>query len=67
MAIELFIDQENHMLKAFSPKSGSKVVVHDPSVSPMADEFGIDLKPNSDSSIAIQLVSLYQFILRYSS
>ncbi len=58
MAVELFIDQENYMLKSFSPKSGAKLVVHDPAVPPIPDEFGIDLKPNTDSSIAIQLVSL---------
>ena len=57
MAVELFIDQENYMLKSFSPKSGAKLVVHDPAVPAIPDEFGTDLKPNSDSTLAIQLVS----------
>jgi len=54
----LYIDQENHMLKKMSQNSGAKIVVHDPALSPLLDEFAIDLQPGAATSIAMQVVSL---------
>lgn len=44
------------MLEKLSEKAGVKIVVHDPSQPPMPDEFGIDLQPNTGSSVAVQTV-----------
>ncbi len=52
----LFLDQENYMLAKLSKNAGAKIVVHDPSLPPLPDEFGIDMQPNSASSIAVQTV-----------
>ena len=36
---------------------GAKIVVHDPALPPMPDEYGIDIQPNSANTIAVQAVS----------
>ena len=45
------------MIKKLSKNAGAKIVVHDPSLPPLPDEYGIDMPPNTDSSIAIQTVT----------
>ena len=60
--MSIFLDQENYMLMKLSKNAGAKIVVHDPTLPPLPDEYGIDLQPNSASSIAIQTVRL-AFIL----
>jgi len=52
----MFLDQDNYMLQKLSKNAGAKIVIHDPSLPPLADEYGIDLTPNTASSIAIQAV-----------
>ena len=47
------------MLAKLSKNAGAKIVLHDPSLPPLPDEYGIDMQPNTASSIAIQTVSLY--------
>jgi len=59
----MFLDQDNYMLQKLSKNAGAKIVIHDPSLPPLADEYGIDLTPNTASSIAIQAVSKHQFRL----
>jgi hypothetical protein len=54
----IFIDQENFMLNRLTKNAGAKIVVHDPSMAPMPDEYGIDLQPNTGSSIAVQAVRI---------
>jgi len=44
------------MLMKLSKSAGAKIVVHDPTLPPLPDEYGIDLQPNTASSIAIQTV-----------
>ena len=56
--VEVFLDQNNYMLNKLSKKAGARVVVHDPNNPPLADEYGLDLRPNTASSIAIQIVSI---------
>jgi hypothetical protein len=47
------------MLEKLSKNAGAKIVVHDPSLPPLPDEYGIDMPPNTASSIAIQTVNNY--------
>ena len=54
LSVEVFLDQSNYMLNKLSKKAGARLVIHDPAVPPLADEFGIDLQPNTASSISIQ-------------
>jgi len=55
--VSLFLDQENYMLQTLSKNAGAKVVIHDPTLPPLPDEYGIDMRPNTGSSIAVQTVS----------
>ena len=54
LSVEVFLDQSNYMLNKLSKKAGARLVIHDPAVPPLADEYGIDLQPNTASSISIQ-------------
>ena len=45
------------MLNKMTQSSGAKIVVHDPGLSPLLDEFAIDLQPGTATSIALQVVS----------
>lgn len=56
-SVGLFLDQENYMLAKLSKSAGAKIVVHDPDLPALPDEYGIDMQPNTASSIAIQTVS----------
>ena len=56
LTVEVFLDQKNYMLKKLSKKAGARLVIHDASSPPLADEYGIDLQPNTASSVAIQQV-----------
>ena len=59
LVVEVFLDQNNYMLNKLSKKAGARVIVHDPENPPLADEDGLDLRPNTASSIAIQVVSVF--------
>lgn len=50
------MDQGNYMLKKLSKKAGARLIIHDTMSPPLPDEYGIDLQPNTASSIAIQKV-----------
>ena len=56
LSVEVFLDQSNYMLNKLSKKAGARLVIHDPAVPPLADEYGIDLQPNTASSVSIQQV-----------
>ena len=58
MSVELFLDQANYMLGKLSKNAGAKIVIHDTTLPPLPDEYGIDMQPNSASSIAIQTVHI---------
>jgi len=51
------------MLEKLSQKAGARLVVHDSSHAPYPDEFGIDLQPNTASSLAIQMVLFIVFVV----
>ncbi len=53
---EIFLDQANYMLNKLSKKAGARVVLHSPYTPALPDEYGIDLAPNTASSVAITLV-----------
>lgn len=55
--MELFLDQGNYMLQKLSKNAGARIVLHQADQEPMPDEYGIDIQPNTASSIAIQVVS----------
>ncbi len=55
--MELFLDQGNYMLQKLSRNAGARMVLHDPSIPPLPDEYGIDLAPNTASSVAVQIVT----------
>jgi len=57
--VSLFLDQDNYMLQKLSKNAGAKIVVHDPSLPPLPDEYGIDMRPNTASSVAVQTVRGY--------
>ena len=57
LSIELYLDQRNYMLNKLSKKAGARMVLHGPGEPPLPDEYGLELQPNTASSIAIQLVS----------
>ena len=54
LTLEVFLDQKNYMLNKLSKKAGARIVIHDPRSPPLPDEYGLDLRPNTASSIAIQ-------------
>ena len=54
LTVEVFLDQRSYMLKKLSKMAGARLVIHDPSSPPQADEYGIDLQPNTASSVAIK-------------
>ncbi len=54
LSLEMFLDQDNYMLKKLSKNAGARVVVHDPNSVPLPDEFGINLQPNTATGVAVQ-------------
>jgi Amiloride-sensitive sodium channel len=58
--VELFLDQDNYMLAKLSKNAGAKIVIHDPYLPPLPDEYGLDMQPNTASSIAVQTVVILQ-------
>ncbi len=55
--MELFLDQDNYMLKKLSKKAGARLVIHDVYHTPYPDEDGVDLQPNTASSVSVHMVS----------
>jgi hypothetical protein len=49
------------MLQKLSKNAGAKIVIHDPALPPLPDEYGIDMQPNSASSVAVQTVRFVEF------
>ena len=56
LIVEIFLDQANYMLNKLSKKAGARLIIHNPNSPPLADEYGIDLQPNTASSASIQQV-----------
>ena len=50
------MDQGNYMLNKLTPNAGAKLVIHEAESPPLPDEKGIDLQPNTETSVAIQKV-----------
>ena len=46
------------MLNKLSKQAGARIVIHDPANPPLPDEYGMDLRPNTASSIAVQLTNI---------
>ena len=58
LSIEMFIDQTNYMINKLSKRAGMRLVLHDPKTPPLPEEEGLDLAPNTASSVAVQMVTL---------
>ena len=43
------------MKNRLSKKAGAKIVIHDPNTPPLPNEYGLELRPNTASSIAVQV------------
>ena len=64
LTLEVFLDQSNYMKNRLSKKAGGKIVIHDPNTPPLPNEYGLELRPNTASSIAVQvIIYLDEFIL----
>ncbi len=60
LTVELYLDQSNYMLRRLSKSAGVRLVVHDAELAPLPDEYGIDLQPNTASSISVKMVNYAQ-------
>ena len=56
LSLQIFLDQGNYMLNKLTPNAGAKLVIHEAENPPLPDEKGIDLQPNTETSVAIQKV-----------
>ena len=65
--MELYLDQSNYMLNNLAKKAGARIVIHDPEIPPLPDEYGLDLQPNTASSIAIQMHDIQRMAWPYKS
>ena len=54
------------MKNRLSKKAGGKIVIHDPNTPPLPNEYGLELRPNTASSIAVQVI-IYQSQSIFSS
>ena len=52
------MDQGNYMLNKLTPNAGAKLVIHKAENPPLPDEKGIDLQPNTETTVAIQKVCI---------
>ena len=56
--MEIFLDQTYYMLNKLSKRAGARVVIHDPATAPLPDEYGLDLQPNTASSMSVQTTNI---------
>jgi hypothetical protein len=56
--VEIFLDQTYYMWNKLSKRAGARVVIHDPKTAPLPDEYGLDLQPNTASSMSIQTTNI---------
>ena len=66
LSVEIFLDQKHYMANKLSKKAGARIIIHDPAKPPIPDEYGIDLQPNSASSIAVQRVCFEKDLRSFS-
>ena len=56
LSIVLYLDQLFYAPLSLSKEAGARITIHNPKVFPMTEEYGINLKPNTASSIGFQQV-----------
>ena len=56
VSIELFLDLDNYMQNNLTKNDGARVIIHSPYSSPMPDEYGVDVAPNSAVSVGLSMV-----------
>ena len=56
MSIVLYINQAFYTPLSLTKEAGARITIHNPQVFPMTEEYGINLKPNTASSIGFQQV-----------
>ena len=59
LSIVLYLDQDFYTPLSLSPEAGARMTIHDPKVFAMIDEYGMNLKPNTASSIGFQKVAKF--------
>ena len=59
LSIVLFLNQLFYTPLSLSKEAGARMTIHDPNVFPMVEEYGINLKPSTASSIGLQQVWCY--------
>ena len=67
LSVEIFLDQTYYMLNKLSKRAGARVVIHDPETAPLPDEYGLDLRPNTASSMSIQKTDISRLEKPYIS
>ncbi len=56
LELKIFLEQTQYMPASLSAEAGARLVVHDPTGYPRVDEDGMNIKPNTAVSIAVQKV-----------
>ena len=56
MSIVLYLNQLFYTPLSLTKKAGARITIHNPKVFPMTEEYGMNLKPNTASSIGFQQV-----------
>ena len=57
MSVVLYLNQMFYTPLSLTKESGVRMTIHDPKVLPMVEEYGMNLRPNTASSIGFQKVS----------
>ena len=56
LSVILYLDQALYTPLSLTKEAGARLTIHDPKVFPMIEEYGMNLKPSTASSIGFQQV-----------
>ena len=56
LSVILYLNQMFYTPLSLSKEAGARITIHNPNVFPMTEEYGINLKPNTASSVGFQKV-----------
>ena len=56
LSIVLYLNQLSYTPLSLTKEAGARMTIHDPNMFPMVEEYGINLKPSTASSIGLQQV-----------
>ena len=66
LSIILYLDQFFYTPLSFTKEAGARITIHNPLVFPMTGEYGLNLRPNTASSIGFQQV-LFSTVMKINS